>query len=189
MISLNQTESDDPRFIELIGQILNGVIFWYNSIQIYLIQIDHGFDYKWLFFSGVVLPPVGVWNSDILRLPPFDPNRVVSQLCFKREKKSKPHYNLHQSAQLHVHQSSYRNLHKRLNQPNQFGLYIWYSGDTQKTGRGCLMVYLIEEDKITAWYSSFIKDKNQSWKINKSKNISKKEISEFVKMSEPRQAA
>jgi hypothetical protein len=189
MITLNQTESDDPKFIELINQILNGVISCHQPNQIYLIQIDHWFDFKWLFFSGVPFPQVGAYYSDILRLPPFEPNRVMSQFCFKKESASEPHYKFHQSKPLQVHQSSYRNLHKRLNQPNQLGLYIWYSGDTQKTGRGCLMVYWIEEAKATAWYISFLKDKNQNWKFNKSKNISQKEISDFVKISASSQAA
>lgn len=72
---------DAPEFIAEIKPILNGVLTSACPEDFFLIKIDGWFGPNWLAFSGKVLGLLGVWNRP-LRVPPFVPNRVISQHVF-----------------------------------------------------------------------------------------------------------
>ena len=55
MIEILPNEKDDKDFIKLILQILNNSILLYKPKEIYVVEIDHWFDDKWLAFSGKTL--------------------------------------------------------------------------------------------------------------------------------------
>src|SRR5437762_13338148 len=79
---------DAPEFVRQVEQVANGVIRRHAPESVVLIKIDNFFGSKWLGFSGKALGALGVWNkpynqpADNIRIPPFVPNRVVSQRRF-----------------------------------------------------------------------------------------------------------
>src|SRR5580692_2534508 len=79
---------DAPDFVRLIEQVANGVIRRHSPETLVLIKIDNYFSSKWLGFSGKTLGALGVWHNpsyhsaNDVRIPPFVPNRVVSQRRF-----------------------------------------------------------------------------------------------------------
>src|SRR5882762_8544429 len=87
-------QSDDAlEFVQQVEQVANGVILRHAPVALVLVKIDNWFGSNWLGFSGKAVGAIGIWNkpynrpADDLRIPPFVPNRVVSQRKF-----SKPTY-------------------------------------------------------------------------------------------------
>src|SRR5262249_38321002 len=79
---------DAPDFIRQVEQVANGIIRRHASETLVLVKIDNSFGSKWLGFPGKALGAIGVgFNpsyhpANIVRIPPFVPNRVVSQRRF-----------------------------------------------------------------------------------------------------------
>ncbi len=79
---------DAPDFVRQVEQVANGVIRRHAPETLVLIKIDNYFGSKWLGFSGKALGLLGVWHNpdyhpaNNIRIPPFVPNRVVSQRRF-----------------------------------------------------------------------------------------------------------
>ncbi len=94
----------------------------------------------WLEFSGKRLGAFGVWRSDVT-LPPFHPNRITFERHFARE--CDRYVETAAASALHIQQSSADNFKRRVDTVSKSGTFVWYSGDTKSTGRGSLMVYVI----------------------------------------------
>jgi hypothetical protein len=184
MIQIILTAQDDPQFVEIISRILNGAVLCYKPAEIYLIQIDSWFDHKWKSFSGVIDLQLGTWLGPLLRVPPFNPHRVVSEVHFQVNEQSQADYVLSPASYMHIFQSSDSNLQRRLTQMTKSGLYVWYSCNTQKNDRGSLLLYNIEGERQIAWYISFVR--NDGWRINKAKGISKQEAINMMELSDAR---
>lgn len=182
MIELKATESDDPQFVRMVSQILNGEMNCYKPNEIYVVHLDNWFDHWWNAFAAVIYPQLGVWRADKLTKPPFNPNRVISQSYFRLDKVTKTIYIKGEAPPLHTRRSSYWNFHDRLKDLTHSGLFIWYSGNTMTNGRGSLMVYHIGSEEPIYWYVSFLKKKE--WQVNKAKNISKIAIDGLLNNSE-----
>ena len=78
MIELVPSDYDDIVFLQLAQRIVNGAVAALWVREIYLVQTDNWFDYKWLGFWST-------WKgSELLELfvPPFNPNRVRSEKHF-----------------------------------------------------------------------------------------------------------
>ena len=169
MIDLKPDQNDDPQFVALASHLLKSLIRLHSPKEIYVIQIDHWFDHKWQYFAGKTIGALGVWHST-LRVPPFDPGRVVSQAYFRAEAESPGSYKSETAKSLHLDQWSGFNLHRFIRQVSSSGLFLWYSGDTEKLDRASVMVY-VNTERTGAWYASFIK--RDGWKLNKVKGISR----------------
>src|SRR3954469_13136765 len=78
MIELAPTDAEDLEFLSLVQRIANGAISALRVQEVYLVHLDNWFDFKWL----------GWWSKweregiKELRVPPFTPNRVLSQKHF-----------------------------------------------------------------------------------------------------------
>ena len=177
MIELEPTQADDPQFVELASQVLNVLIRLHSPHEIYAIQIDHWFDHKWQHFSGKTLGALGLWRST-LTVPPFDPGRVVSQSHFRAKDPSTATYDAEVVKPLHLDQWSGHNLHRFIKHVSSSGLFLWYSGETKKMDRACLMVYSVQGEETIPWYASFAK--RDRWKLNKVKGISRAQFDEMV---------
>jgi hypothetical protein len=186
MINLNITDQDDPKFIEIVCNLLNASVESLEPQEIYVVTIDHCFDHKWNSFSGVIDLQLGVWFGPLLRLPPFHPNRVRNELYFCRVESPSLDYEIKKAPLLHKHQSSYRNLQRRLHQITPSGLYVWYSSDTKETDGASLMVYEIQGEKHMTWYVSFLK--GRGWQVNKTKGITRQEVLKMSMMQTKRTA-
>lgn len=178
MLTLPITNHADKEFIDFISPIVNGAAYCYRPNQVYVMEIDHWFDHKWLFFAGVVDLQLGVWRNNPLVPPPFNPNRVTHQLHFQRNEEALYEYEIHQTSPIHIHQWSWSNLKRKLNSEESFGMYVWYSGAAEKNGKGSLMIYNATKENSVAWYVSFTK--KDIWIVNKTKSITKQEIVGFL---------
>ena len=173
MINLASTTRDDPVFRRIVSRVINDTVRRQASPLVYVVQLDGWFDHKWERFAGVVFSQVGVWLDTPLRVPPFHPNRVLSETCLQRDD-SGPDYTLRDSAPLHIRQWSIHNLQRRLEDIACPGIYVWYSGNTKAAGRGSIMVYSLNNDNQAAWYASLFKSKH--WQVNKVRGLSKKQV-------------
>lgn len=76
MIELVPSENDDLAFLQLAQRIVNGAVATLGMREVYLVQIDNWFDFKWLGFWSR-------WGKEqeltTLFVPPFNPNRVRSE--------------------------------------------------------------------------------------------------------------
>ncbi len=178
-MKLESTQSDDPSFVQLIAKILDSVVSQYSPEILTVIQIDNWFDHKWLNFSGKVLGALGVWKSE-LTLPPFHPNRVISQATSRL---TDGQYQQFEAPPLHVLQQSDENLNRKVRCQTKSGVFAWWSGNTLANGRGSLMVYAEIEDQPSTWFLGF--QRNGKWKISKKNGIADVLLKEYTKDVEP----
>ncbi len=178
LIDLTMDELDDPTFVDVVGRVLDGAVRCYGPRQVYVIQLDNWFDHKWKSYAGRLGYCCNVW-LDPLRPPPFSPNRVRSQAVYERSAVEPFEFDRTKAPPLHVWQNSSDNSHRRLKAISPAGLYFWYSGNTQKTDRGSVMVYSVQGDENLGWYASLLRD-GDDWKIGRTKGISPNELRFFM---------
>lgn len=181
MIEILPNENDDANFIKIVSQVLNSSISFYKPTEIFIVQIDHWFDVKWLGFSGQTLGVIPVGNGR-LTVPAFNPNRVVNETFYKKANNS---FIKSVAGKLHTNKRSSDNLHNFLDKISESGLFVWYSGDTIKLDKGSLMIYwtnpkidLPSRQHINDWYVSF--QKQTDWQSNKLKGISQSEFAALL---------
>jgi hypothetical protein len=179
MIELRATNLDDPGFLEMVGQALNGAVQRDEPGEVYVVHINNWFHYKWLGFSGVLGLQLGIRCKPPLRVPPFNPSRVVSELHLRPRGWAANDYAVEPARHLHRRQQSAQNLKTgRLTYGTGSALLLWYSGGTASQDRGSLMVYSIDADGETSWYVSFLK--KEDWQVNKLQGISRREFAELL---------
>ena len=105
MITLNQTNRDDPQFTGIVSAILKSAISLYHPHDVYVVEIDHCFDRKWQKFYGKVLGALGTWNKRLV-VPPFEPRRVMNQRYFRSDMAASPSYIMADARPLHIEQHS-----------------------------------------------------------------------------------
>ncbi len=177
MISLLANSEDDPEYVSLISRIISNVITSSRPSDVFLVQINSWFDYKWLRFSGKYLGALGVSES-ILTVPPFHPNRVMYEMhatvsydpCQITIKPTRP---------LHYQQRSGENLSRKITHISKSALFAWYSSDTKATDKASLMVYTSSSEDQHGWYASF--HKINGWVSHQIKGVSKQEIALLMK--------
>ena len=144
-------ESDDPRFIALVSQMLTGVLATCRPAELYLVCIDTWFDAKWLGFSGKTLGAIGVWNRPVT-LPPFHPHRVVAELHLSSLGRTRGFIESH-ADKLHIHQASAQNLRRSIADVSQSAVFLWYSSSTRDQDRGSVMTYHTHHGDCVCWYA------------------------------------
>ncbi|MHC4526015.1 MAG: hypothetical protein ACYSU8_10860 [Planctomycetota bacterium] len=175
IINLSPTPEDDPGFIRLINKIINSVILKLNVTQVTIVQIDNWFDHKWLRFSGKFLGGIGIWKKE-LTLPPFNPNRIKHQAVYHLTGDGK--YEEIKTPAIHIWQQSDQNFKRKVSEISDSGVFVWWSSNTIKNGKGSLMVYSRIGSESTSWFVSFEKD--DSWFFNKAKGIPINVIEEYL---------
>lgn len=174
MVNILPKQNDDPEFIQIVSTILNNLISLSNPNDIYVVQIDHRFDSKWMCFSHKILGAVGCRPLK-LRIPPFVPEKVVEESYFRNEKRKldlKPH------KPLHIHQNGTDNAQRFIQNITDSGIFLWYSGDTKLYSQASLMVYTVAKTVTNFWFVSFVN--NEGWKIQQLENISRREIKSLM---------
>lgn len=75
---------------------------------------------------------------------------------------------------LHIQQSSADNLKRRVDTVSKSGTFVWCSADTKSTGRGSLMVYVINSTGEDGWYVEFVRT-GDAWRMTKPKRTDDRE--------------
>lgn len=170
MIRVHAQINDDLKFTSLTEAFVNRLVNAVSPGELYLVKIDHWFDFKWRGFQGKLLGALGLRDFEKLRVPPFIPDRVIEQRHFEKDGGEYSEG----EAGLHFYQSSSKSLtSKGLVAVSSPRLFIWYSGGTKDFHRGSLMVYVIEKEGPKSFYISL--SKGTEWGSLKTDGISKNE--------------
>ncbi len=182
-------ESDDPEFIEVLNNVISGLIELHAPERLFLIRVKNWFDTKWLNFSGrgrVHFPnsfpifehetSLDVFHQDQPVFPPFTPKRVLDEF---HAIKNEDGYKFIGNAKFLVHplvltySSDY--LHRRVVDFAPSGVFLWYASNTAVTERASLMVYVSENRAVTTWFASFYK-KDGRWEVYRTKNLKREHV-------------
>jgi hypothetical protein len=184
MIAFPAEPGDDTHFLDLVRLVVAAELKSLAVPELFLIRIDNWIDEKWLGFSGLGRVEFSYgghrWPVDTAldefrdcthpTFPPFAPTRVLKECHFVQE--SSGSYVLAQEARI-VHgrtrQQSTKNLQRRIGDFSSSALFVWFSSNSQVSGRGSLMVYRSNDSDVTSWYASF--DAAHDWRPSRVKGI------------------
>lgn len=180
-INIPQQEDDDFQFIKIVNRVLLNLLKQQAPAEAYVIRINKWFDEKWLNFSGIgrvkfdspfIDVALDEFRQDQTTFPPFTPNRVLDEYHFFRVGQkdyfeSIPDKFVHRSKPTR----SSRNLHKRVVDFSESGIFIWFNSQTVTSGRGSLMVYQVADGQVSTWFASFVKDGDWELKQVKGTNL------------------
>ena len=177
--------TDDNDFIEILNSMLARLLEELTPEKLWVIQIDNWFDHKWLRFSGNGAVASGIpmerfasvkaeFHQDKLTFPPFAPNRVLGQWSFLRDGEKYAEVPLLQMPHSTERRPSNSNLHRRAEALDGSALFVWYSGNTLKNGRGSVMVYSIGNSDPICWFASF--GRNSTWALQQTKNVEREYV-------------
>lgn len=184
-INIPKHDDDDLQFIKIVNQVSINLLKQNAPAEAYVIRINKWFDQKWLNFSGIgrvgfdgdLLIDVALdeFRQDQTTFPPFSPNRVLEEYHFFRvgDKdyfESIPDKFVHRSKPTHSNQ----NLHKRVADFSDSGVFVWFNSQTSASHRGSLMVYQVSNGEVKTWFASF--DKTDEWKLVQVKGTSLEQI-------------
>jgi len=171
---------DAPDFVRQVAQVANGVIRLHAPETLVVIKIDNFFGSKWLGFSGKALGAIGVWfnpsynPASIVRIPPFVPNRVVSQRRF-----SAPTYEeIDFGKPIHQRMPSRVALNRTVATAAPKSALIWYSGESKVTGRGAVMAYVPAGDSYWLWYAAL--ETGESWNVTETLDIKPDDLASLM---------
>jgi len=163
MITLQGLQDDDAGFLDKAQWIVNGCLSEYKPMEVYIIRIRDWFDYKWCYFSGKMIGAVSVSKFADLTLPPFVPNRVVSQDHYNC--RAVGEYEPSEAPPLHIRQPSEANFKRIIRRITNDGTAIWISSGSKASSRGSVMVYNVSPEMKFGWHVTFFK--KADWRIEK----------------------
>lgn len=163
-IAVPVLDGDDVGFVHLVREVLADELAT-TTDELFLVKVDQWFGQNWLQFSGKLLGALGLWSRRVT-VPPFHPNRVVFERHFDFDEDKATYVETPPPRPLHIEQASEANLRRWLHTVSSSGTFIWYSGDTQTTGRGSLMVYVIAGGEHGEWYVELVR-RNDRWRMTK----------------------
>jgi hypothetical protein len=170
-------ETDDIGFVHRVRPITAGALRVVEPREVYVVKIDNWFGDKWLGFSNKLVGAVGVQNRKTLRVPPFVPSRVRSQRFFVHDANGA--YVLANAPQeLHLEQTSEDNARRVMSVVCPDAAAFWWSGDTRRNRRGCLMAYLPTDDGHVGWYAEF--QANDAWTLSKTLCTTAQELAAYA---------
>ena len=172
---------DEPEFIRQVELAVNGILRRCSPIALALIKIDNWFGSRWLGFSGKALGALGVWTlpsdrrpHNIIRIPPFVPERVVLQRRF-----AAPDYREVDPGKLvhkHIHSSIALERRAAIEEPET--ALAWYSGNSKANGRGALMAYVPAGDSYWPWFVEL--ERGEPWRITEARRIKPDDLSRLM---------
>jgi hypothetical protein len=104
---------DDIQYVHIVRPIMVGALRVLEPRRGFVVKVDQWFGPRWMYFSHKTLGALGIGYYD-LRVPPFVPNRVVSETYYERQsavlRQAKP------PLTLHIKQSSSKNATRKLSE-------------------------------------------------------------------------
>ena len=161
MTELEVLPDDDRDFVFLAKQIIVRSATVNEQTNVAIIHIKNWFGERWLGFHGKFLGAAGVRSRSLTKnliLPPFNPNRVLSQEGYALNE----HQTLEETRTLYLHtnRASSENLDNVI---NERGIYAWYSSNSANNKKASLMIYNVDTVNSFAWYARF--SKNDKWTV------------------------
>jgi len=179
MIEVHKTESDDPEFLRVISDVIDGLIVGKTTHKLHLIHIENWFDHKWLRFAGKAMGVVAVWNEgERLTVPAFTPKRVLSHQYFAQASPDAALIEAAPPAEIHLKIWSAANLQRRLSDVAQRATLMWYSSNTKANRKGAIMAYVPTEKGYDTWYASLTAD--PAWRTDRTKEITRADFEKLA---------
>jgi hypothetical protein len=182
-ISIPAGLTDDNDFVRCVNAIVATEVHLHSPDVVWLIHVNNWFDHKWLRFSGngaigSVLPPPFAesvkepsWN-DKLTFPPFSPERILEQWSFELTGSGYAEVPLPRLPHKDARSLTYLNLNRRVEGFGSSALYVWYSGNTLRNGRGSIMSYRIGAGDPVCWFAA-LRRHGAAWIVERTKGISR----------------
>lgn len=168
---------DADAFIAQVAAVANGVLRESASKMLVLIKVNSWFGFKWLGFSGKAIGQVGVWRN-VVTVPPFVPSRIISQRRF-----ASPDYReVPSGPPIHLRVSGTKALRRRLSEVEPNAAFLWYSGNSDTSKRGSVMVYVPADGSYRCWYSAW--SDRGTWHPERTVDISRQELHLLMESSE-----
>ncbi len=158
---------DAPEFLAEVQTLTDRLLHAFAPPAIVVIKIDNYFGKKWLHFSGKLhcgRAAVGIWKKS-LNVPPFVPNRVVSQSAFAGLAYDEPI----STNPIHIHAESKNALRRYVADVAHGAAIVWYSGQSKKTGQGSMMAHFPTADGYWPLYVHWVN--RGSWRVVESFEI------------------
>jgi hypothetical protein len=161
--------ADSPEFIAQVQTLADGLLRTHTPPVLIVVKIDNWFGPRWLRFSGKVLGALGVRKSR-LTVPPFVPNRVVSQLKFVG-----PLYDeVVRTKPIHVQTGSTTALQRYVADVAPGAMIVWYSGHSNKSGQGSMMAYVPTPGEYWPLYVRWAN--RDSWRVVETIEITSEDV-------------
>jgi hypothetical protein len=175
-LALDLDDGDDIGFVHALQPVIVGVVRVVEPSEVYLVKIDSWFGTSWLGFSHKILGKIGI-NQSPLRVPPFVPGRVRSQ-SFYRHADSARYQRADSPLQLHVEQPGSENARRLMSTLCPAAAAFWWSGDTRRNRRGCLMAYLPSQGDHIGWYAEYrLTDR---WIVGRTRRTTAQELADYA---------
>jgi hypothetical protein len=119
-----------------------------------------------------------MWRGK-LTFPPFNPKQIGPQFHWCRGKDGTYSGSEQEPRWIHKRQlkSSATNLQNRVADFTDSGLFVWFTSNTDVNMHGSVMVYIVDNENVSAWYASF---KNETyWKVEKTKGIDRESVEKW----------
>ena len=197
-IMIHSGLTDDNDFIELLSGLLTTLVRDQSPEQLWIVQIDNWFDHKWLRFSGngaignpraAGLPFMDqfasvkkqFWRAK-LTFPPFAPDRILGQWSFQQTDAGYVEQPLPKLPHSTEKRFTAANLQRRVQDFTSSAIFVWYSANTLKNGRGSLMVYCLGAQEPVCWFAAFAR--NPKWGLQRTKGIEREAVQRLMKIAE-----
>ena len=171
---------DEPEFIRQVELAISGALRRHPPLFVVLVKIDNWFGSRWLGFKGKALGALGVttrpshFTNENLTIPPFVPERVISQRRFVA-----PQFDeIEAGRPLHLQVHSGEALQRKAAMQEPKKALAWYSGNTKENGRGSLMVYLPVDDGYWAWFVEL--EREEHWRITEARSIKPEDFERLI---------
>ncbi len=112
-------------------------------------------------------------NDSRLTLPPFVPERILSERRYDRADNDR-YEPSSEFTPLAIHQTSAANAQRRFDRFTNNGILFWYSGNTATQEFGSSMLYVHTPDQCDGWYLCLRKE-GGAWAFHKGVGITKRE--------------
>ncbi len=168
-MTITSDQDDAPEFIAELQNLAGGLLRTYAPPTVVIIKIDNWFGPKWLKFSGKALGALGVWKKR-LTIPPFVPNRVVSQQTFA----GSSYDEVVGRKPIHIPTKGMMTLKRYVADVAPGAAILWYSGRSGKSSQGSMMAHVPTPEDYLPLYVGWVK--RDSWRIIKTIGITAEDV-------------
>jgi hypothetical protein len=148
---------DDPAFIRQVNRILAGIVRRIRPREVFIVQVSDAFGDRWCGTGGKFLgkrDAQTVVSRAEPTLPPFEPDRVEHEQCFRLALDFTSYILTDEFEALHVHGLSGREYQRELSRFTEAGAFVWYSGETMDSGVGTLLVQIVTPEFSDVWHAT-----------------------------------
>ena len=179
-VEIRPQPDDAPEFVSLVKNAVNEILRRYTPTTLVLIKIDNWFGSRWLGFEGKVMGIAGVTmninkrRTAGIKIPPFVPERVVSQRRFVA-----PCFEEVDAGELiHKRMRTTEALKRKAALAAPDTALVWYSGKSKTSGRGSLMSYLPLDSAYWPWFVEL--KQGNPWSVTEIRGITAEDFSSFL---------